>query len=257
MRAGYILLHRQGITLDEWKTPERTLAWIDLLTLTDYETGIVTVSYGFLSKRWRKSKGTVHFWVQHWIAERQIERLTERSTERNAERFFVLNYAKYQKSTEPFTERKGERKTERKGELKKEVSSIKSLALNNKQAEKINASLPNDTVDKIIGSKTDAELETMGEKFREIGMELAGWDEHYAQKTWDQRLNLRTENREKYYQKAYRIVMFYGRKGDRVRALTKKMCYEIAGMVNDLGAMEQTLDDAEIRRREEFSEDQV
>ena len=118
-----------------------------------------------------------------------------------------------------------------------------------------NSNPPSDEpAERIIGKLTDAEIETMGEKFREIGMELASWDEHYAQKTWDQRLNLRMENREKYYQKISRIVTYYARKGDRVRALTKKMCFETAGMVNDLGSMEQVLDDKEIKRRRDFAE---
>lgn len=116
MRNGYILLHRQSITPDEWKNPRRTLAWVDLLTLVDHETSIVTVSYGFLATRWRVSKNTSHLWIQHWITERRIERCTERSAERNAERFFVVNYAKYQKTEERSTERPTERGTERKTE---------------------------------------------------------------------------------------------------------------------------------------------
>ena len=81
MREGFILLHRQSITPESWKTPERTLAWIDFLTLADWDTGIVTASYGFLANRWRISKGTIHYWIRGWITERSIEPLTERSTE--------------------------------------------------------------------------------------------------------------------------------------------------------------------------------
>jgi hypothetical protein len=124
MRKGYILLHRQGITPDEFKHPERTLAWIDLLTLTNHENGIVTVSYGFLAKRWLCSKDTAFNWVKRWIAERRIERTGERDSERNAERFFVVNYAKYQKTAERFTERQPERPTERKPEQRYTNSSI-------------------------------------------------------------------------------------------------------------------------------------
>lgn len=132
MRDGWILLHRQGLTPDDWKNPMRTLAWIDFLTLADYENAIVTASYGFLATRWRCSKGTVHFWIKHWIAERQVERLTERSAERNAERFFIVNYAKYQRSTERVTERPTEREAERVAEPKKKVSSRNSREENEK-----------------------------------------------------------------------------------------------------------------------------
>ncbi len=126
MRNGYILLHRQSITPDEWKNPRRTLVWVDLLTFVDHETLIVTVSYGFLATRWRVSKNTSHLWIQQWITERRIERCTERSAERNAERFFVVNYAKYQKTEERFTERQTERGTERKTEQRYTVSSTPS-----------------------------------------------------------------------------------------------------------------------------------
>lgn len=132
MRDGYILLHRQGITPEEWKTPERTLAWIDLLTLTNFENGIITVSYGFLATRWRVGKSTVYKWMRHWIGERQIERTGERDSERNGERFFIVNYAKYQKLGERVSERKGERRSERKGELRYKITRSKSVVLNKK-----------------------------------------------------------------------------------------------------------------------------
>jgi hypothetical protein len=132
MRDGYILLHRQGITPEEWKTPERTLAWIDLLTLTNFENGIVTVSYGFLANRWRVGKSTVFKWMAYWMKEDQItkvgertsERQGERWSERKGERYFVVNYAKYQRQGERVGERKGERQGERKGEpMNKDMSS--------------------------------------------------------------------------------------------------------------------------------------
>lgn len=123
MRNGYILLHRQSITPEDWKHPERTLAWIDLLTLVDHQTSIANVSYGFLAMRWRVGKSTVFKWVKHWKSERQLERLSERNSERNSERFFIVNYAKYQKVGERQSERSGERKSERQSEPMYTVSS--------------------------------------------------------------------------------------------------------------------------------------
>jgi hypothetical protein len=130
MRNGYILLHRQGLTKDEWKHPLRTLAWIDFLTMAAWEEhvaddgvhlgrGEVIASYGFLATRWHVSKDTAFCWMKHWIAERQVERRTERCTERHAERFFVVNYAKYQDSTERLAERPTERPAERTAEQMK------------------------------------------------------------------------------------------------------------------------------------------
>ncbi len=127
MRTGYILLHRQGLTLDEWKHPARTLAWIDFCTMAAWEEftahdgvvikrGEVVASYGFLATRWRKSKGRVHEWMKYWVAERQVERQPERCAERNAERFFIVNYAKYQDLPEREAERLPERSPERQPE---------------------------------------------------------------------------------------------------------------------------------------------
>lgn len=129
-RDGFILLHRQSIDRDGFKHAARTLAWIDLLTLTNHEDAVVTVSYGFLAFRWGISKSTAHDWVSRWVYERSLERLPERSSERNAERFFVVNYAKYQQPTERSSERRSERRSERSSELKKQVTSNKSVETN-------------------------------------------------------------------------------------------------------------------------------
>lgn len=131
MRKGYILLHRQGITPDEWKTPERTLAWFDLLTMVDFETGLVTINYTFYERRWRTARSTIHKWVRYWEGERMCERTGEHDSERNGERFFIVNYAKYQRYGEQEGEQSGERKGERKGEPRKKVSSNNSVESNN------------------------------------------------------------------------------------------------------------------------------
>lgn len=131
MRNGYILLHRQGLTQEEWKHPLRTLAWFDFLTMAawedyiaedgvEFKRGEVVASIGFLATRWRKSKGEVHRIIELWIRERKIERCRERCRERNGERFFVVNYAKYQDSGERVEERVRERSRERSREQMKE-----------------------------------------------------------------------------------------------------------------------------------------
>lgn len=142
MRNGYILLHRQSITPDDWRHPERTLAWIDLLTLVDHETSIANVSYGFLATRWRVGKSTVFKWVKHWKSERQIERLSERNSERNSERFFIVNYAKYQRVGERQSERSGERKSERQSE-----PMYTSKGTPSKESPKVKVSSDDDTIE--------------------------------------------------------------------------------------------------------------
>lgn len=126
MRKGYILLHRQGITPEEWKTPERTLAWFDLLTMVDFETGLVTINYTFYERRWRTARSTIHKWVRYWEGERMCERTGEHDSERNGERFFIVNYAKYQKNGEQLGEQEGEQEGERKGEPRYKITSINS-----------------------------------------------------------------------------------------------------------------------------------
>lgn len=122
-RDGFILLHRKGLSKEEWKHPIRTLAWIDFLTMAAWQDftapdgvyvglGQVIASYGFLATRWGVSKANAHRWIQHWILEKQVERLPERCVEREAERFFVVNYAKYQGTAERAPERLPERALE-------------------------------------------------------------------------------------------------------------------------------------------------
>ncbi len=134
MRNGYILLHRQGITPEEWKTPKRTLAWFDLLTMVDYQTGKVTFNYTFYERRWRTARSTIHKWIRYWEGERMCERTGEHDSERNGERLFIVNYAKYQKHGEQEGEQKGERKGEQKGEPRKKVNRIPSVEVNNNKS---------------------------------------------------------------------------------------------------------------------------
>lgn len=135
-RDGYILLHRKGLTRDEWKHPLRTLAWIDFCTMAAYndftaddgvrfKRGELACSYGFLATRWRVSKATAYEWIKHWVAEQQVERCSERCSERSAERYFVVNYAKYQDFTERITERLPKRTTEQM-KVKEEKQKIKT-----------------------------------------------------------------------------------------------------------------------------------
>lgn len=134
MRKGYILLHRQGITPEEWKTPERTLAWFDLLTMVDFETGLVTINYTFYERRWRTARSTIHKWVRYWEGERMCERTGEHDSERNGERFFIVNYAKYQRLGEQEGEQTGEQEGERKGEPRYKVNSIPEGELSNEKS---------------------------------------------------------------------------------------------------------------------------
>lgn len=126
MQDSFILLHRQGLTRDEWLNPLRTLAWIDLCCLAAFKDhtdtdgveirrGEVIGSYRFFANRWRQPLTSVHRWFAYWVAERALERSMERVVERDAQRFLLVNYAKYQGSKTK-AERSTERKTEHRAE---------------------------------------------------------------------------------------------------------------------------------------------
>src|SRR5688500_8491665 len=106
MRNGYILLHRKGITEDEWKHPLRTLAWIDLCTLAAWDEytdgegralnrGELVASIEFLARRWRQNPGTVHRWLQHWKSQGQTQVRSQGSPQGLPQVLFLVNYAKY------------------------------------------------------------------------------------------------------------------------------------------------------------------
>lgn len=234
MRAGYILLHRQGITPDEWKTPARTLAWFDLLTMVDYKTGNVTINYSFYERRWRKGRSTIFKWVQYWKGERMIEQTGEHDGERNGERFFVVNYAKYQRSGEQEGERTSEQEGEQKSEPRKKVSNIPLKELSNKKPEKI-------------------DFKKLESEFKRILVEHHWCDEHYANKTWDQGLELNGTHRENFLRKV--ALVLSSAKHERTISFAKKVYHEIAGMVNDFGAMNKGVSAQELHSRELFKED--
>lgn len=238
MRNGYILLHRKGITREEWRHPKRTLAWIDFCTLAAYENymaddgvwirkGEVIASYGFLARRWRTSKGTAHFWIAHWIAERQVERLSERCIERNAERFFLVNYAKYQ-DTDKTSERTTERSAERKSEQKK-----RRYPKENTGKENIEISF-----EKIL------------DELRTKSLEMEFTDEAYAEKTVRQAGMLSKEDRDKLQRK---ITVFLNCcKSRRFHSKARIIFGEIAGFVSDRGDMQKQLTAEEKYERDEF-----
>lgn len=239
MRSGFILLHRKGITASEWRHPKRTLAWIDFCTMAAFEDymagdgvwirkGEVIASYGFLARRWRTSKGTVHYWIEHWISERKAERKSERCIERDAERFFVLDFAKTQMPSKE-SERIPERSSERMSEpmKRKEEKQVSRKQINESQ-------------------------ENIFVTYRKKILEFEFADEAYADKVVTQAQELQPPDRGECLRKIGVFLRFCRSPGlhDRARVLFA----EIAGFVNDRGAMQKQLTDEERQRREEFRE---
>ena len=98
----------------------------------------------------------------------------------------------------------------------------------------------------------DEKRETMSDEetekqFMPIAVEFS--DEHYADKTVKQLHDLRGERRDTVYKKMRVVINCM--KGKRL-GLAKKIFHEIAGMINDFGAMEKNLDAKELANRREF-----
>ncbi len=83
---------------------------------------------------------------------------------------------------------------------------------------------------------------------------IAHSDEGYAQKTWEQRTNLRADNRAEFYRKCVLFCGYCRGRSEKMQGKAKVLFAEIAGFVNDRGAMERRLDDKEILKRNEFAE---
>ena len=83
-----------------------------------------------------------------------------------------------------------------------------------------------------------------------------GWDSSgdYAEKIWRQHKELRPANREEFYRKIR--VLLNSSKHEKTIRLSRKIYFELAGFVNDKGEMEKMIDDKEVKRRQEFAEEE-
>ena len=79
-------------------------------------------------------------------------------------------------------------------------------------------------------------------------------DAAYADKTWDQSRQLRTDNRREFYRKV--LLMLAWARLPKMLGRAKLLFHEISGFVNDRGAMERVVDDAEVARRRAFAKEE-
>ncbi|MHB0955691.1 MAG: DUF4373 domain-containing protein [Pirellulaceae bacterium] len=105
--------------------------------------------------------------------------------------------------------------------------------------------------------KCDDDPQTTERKFREIALAEQWCDVHYLDKTFHQAGSLSIENRQEFYRKVRVLVNAYHSKSQSARKLAHKMYGEIAGFVNDRGAMEGRLTPQEIEARRLFREEGV
>jgi phage replication O-like protein O len=94
--------------------------------------------------------------------------------------------------------------------------------------------------------------ERTGVSFKEILVREQWCDEHYADKTWNQGLALRSPHRENFFRKVG--VVISSARHDRTKPFAKKVYHEIAGMVNDFGDMARHLSTPELIDRDGYSD---
>lgn len=118
--------------------------------------------------------------------------------------------------------------------------------------------IPNQAREKNESSRTtkidDRKILSLSElepKFKEFATDLT--DPAYADKTWDQGSALRGQDREEFTRKVR--VMVNSATHESTAPLAKKIFHEIAGFVNDRGAMQSRLTTQEAEARRLFKEE--
>lgn len=89
-----------------------------------------------------------------------------------------------------------------------------------------------------------------GARFRSLLVEQQWCDDHYAGKTWDQGCQLSGGDREEFMRKVRFVLTTVNARAP----LAKKVYHEIAGLVNDRGAMASRLTPQEKQQRDDFAD---
>lgn len=110
-----------------------------------------------------------------------------------------------------------------------------------------------ETITKESLQKKELSSEELERSFHELLTENGWCDEHYAGKTWSQGQSLPAANRTEFLRKVK--VMLNSGTHPRTLPLAKKLYHEIAGYVNDTGAMARGLSWQEVEARRLFKEE--
>ena len=105
-----------------------------------------------------------------------------------------------------------------------------------------------------LTNKTEPKKKTMtddeaGARFRSLLIEQQWCDDHYAEKTWDQGCQLSGADRVEFMRKVRYMLAIA-----KLPAKAKIIYHEIAGLVNDRGAMKKALTPSERYEREEWAD---
>lgn len=132
-----------------------------------------------------------------------------------------------------------------KGDVTKETIT-KEKALEKNEIKKTN-----DERRQEIKQWTQEDIEKLEKDFMPFAVAYS--DDAYAQKTWEQRLNLRADNRAEFYRKCVLFCGYCRGRSEKMQGKARVLFAEIAGHINDKGAMERKLDDQEIADRRNFA----
>jgi len=108
-----------------------------------------------------------------------------------------------------------------------------------------------DNLTKESGSAKKMTDDEAGARFRSLLTEQQWCDDHYANKTWEQGSALRSDDRVEFMRKVRLVVATVSARP----GFAKKIYHEVAGLVNDRGAMATKLTPQEKEAREIFREE--
>ncbi len=245
MTVGWIKLHRQ-MTQWEWYHDSETLhLFLHLLLTANREDGRWQ---GVEVRRGQRVAGRQSLSKETGISERTIrtslERLksTSELTIRTTNRFSLITVNKYD---EYQSKEKGDQQNAQPAANKRPATDHKQEGEERKEFKKKapHAKMTDVTDERSTTGDTEA-------RFKRCVVGHGWCDEHYADKTWAQGTSM--DDREEFLRKV-RLLLAWANVPSRVKK-ARVLYHEIAGFVNDRGAMRQRLTETEQLERDEFSE---
>lgn len=242
MTAGWIKLHRQ-MTEWEWYNDANTIRlFLHLLLTANHDDNRWQ---GVMVRRGQRIAGRHTLSEELGISERSIRtslkrlKSTSEVTIKATNRFSVItvnNYEKYQSkelsdqpSVQPRANKRPASDHKQEGEEGKEIKKVAPR-------------------DKVVPMTLDRP--TQEKKFKQLLVEQQWCDQPYADKTWDQGCSM--SDRDEFFRKVA-LLLAWAIVPSRL-GKAKLLFHEIAGFVNDRGAMRQHLTTAAQAERDEFAE---
>ncbi len=194
------------------------------------------------SKQIAADTGVPESSVRRTLAELESERLLERRVSNAASLVSVTNWDRYQGD-----ERQDERPVSGQRAASERPVSTKEEAKNVKNVQEVKKDAPRESVSD--GPPIDPRERER--RFKALLLQQQWCDEGYADKTWEQGIAM--PDRAEFVRKV-NLLLGWARIPSKV-GKAKVLYHEIAGFVNDRGAMQQRLTPAEVAERRQFREE--